>query len=1035
MKKIVLLVCFLSCLLQLHAQLSGDYQSTGAVTLTSATNWQVYNGTSWVTATLAPNGNVASGNTITIKPTHAWTNLSAATIPVGVTLLFQGTTTATTDFTANTLVINGTYIHNSPHGSTAGVTSQMAHVFTAVNSSTGLGANSTIVARGSASFTNQPLPSFGGRTYNNLTFDIDALSGSNTITATNSPGSPWTINGTLTVTGWANASFSGSASLATVNGDIVINAASKLTVANMLQANAAKTITINSGGTLGTTATYTLTVNGTLDNKSTNAIATSGLMVINNIYKHNADANTIPKTGVTYATNSTIQVLGIVSNTSVVQLPTACYNVLWNCTGQLAAATNTFFSGTPTTINGDFTVQSTGAGAIYIGGGATSRTLNVVGNLNIATGANFKLITSATATVNQICNVTGNVNITGGSFLLSDVTTGSTGVGQLNITGSLNHTAGTFGVSSTAVANSGLLTFTGNNTGKTIATTGFANALNVVVDKTSTGFVSLASNMSMAPGSTLTISSGSLKLNGFATTLRSTSASNSARVYVSSGAAIDQSISGSKFTVEQFIPGGTRAYRFLGHPFNAAINLSELTDDIDITGNDGNAAVAGTGFSPTATNNASAYWYDPTTGNGNTSAGWVAFTRNDGVAASIAAGSTSNTWNVGQGIRVLVRGPKGQPNILTATPAPNDATINMSGTINDGSDVTVNLTKGTNSGYNLISNPYCAPLDMYQFRTANSNANASSGTNFYIWVPTGGVNGKGQYIAGDMTASGETYRYLPAYSSFFVNVAANTTATFKEAHKAMATQNAAYNLRTSTTSVYGNNTLQLQLSRNGVFEDRLLLFFNNDKANAAYDATDALKLDNSNLNFYTVSQDGKHLAIDRRPLDKTKDVLVPLGFVTSMQATYSIDATDMDIETGTLVLLHDKFLNKEVPLIQGSSYVFDVTADNASQGENRFELVLKTVPPIAVMPAVTEFEVRLSPNPATDILSISFNNKEKANTTIAIVNTIGQVMQTIDAGNVQAGKINVDVKKWTKGSYYVTLTSNNEKLTQKLQVQ
>jgi len=1089
MKRIILLGCLVLSLLHAGAQVAGDYRSTGAVTLQSITNWETYNGSSWAAATLAPNGNVASGNTINIRATHAWTNTTAATIPVGVTLLFQGTTTATTDFTANTLVINGTYIHNSPHGSAAGVTSQMAHVFTAVNSATGLGASSTVVVRGSASFTSaqQPFAAFGGRTYNNLTYDVDGASGTFTnLTVTNSPGSPWTVNGTLTVSGWSNVSFSGSASLATVNGDIVIMNSGKMTTGNVNQAGTTKSVTINSGCALSTAqptasiTSFTFTVNGTLtnsgtmtingasgfsgslalngtlvhntgasltvnsfgalnvaaagtfENKAIANITVSGTMTVNGTFKQNADANTIPKTNVTYATGSTIQVIGIVSSASVTQLPTSCYHVVWNSPGQLAIATNTFFSGTPTTINGDFTVQSTGAGTIYIGGGATPRTLNVVGNLNVS-GGNLKLITSNGATVNQVCNVTGNVNVSGGSFLLSDVTSPSTGVGQLNVGGSLNHTAGTFGNGASAVANSGALTFTGNNADRTISTVGISNGLNISINKTASGAISLATDMPLGAGSTLTVATGTFKLNGFTATLKSTSATNSARVYVSTGASIDQTVAGSKFTVEQYIPGGTRAFRFFGHPFSSAINLSELADDIDITGNDGNAASAGTGFSGTGSNASSAFWYDPTTGNGSSSAGWTAFTRADGVNAAV--GNTSNVWNVGQGIRALVRGPKGQPNILTATPAPLAATINMSGKINDGSDVVVTLTKGANSGYNLISNPYCAPLDMFQFRTANSNANASSGSNFYFWIPTGGVNGKGQYITGDMTASGETYRYLPAYSSFFVNVTGTTAATFKEAHKAVNTQAASYNLRTYTTSAYGKNTLQLQLSRNNAFEDRLLVFFNDNNTKAALDETDAQKLGNSSLNFYTLSEDGKYLAIDRRPLDKTKDEIVKVGFFTSMQTDYTIDAKDLETEVGTDVYLRDKFLNKEVKLAQGDSYPFTVTADAASQGEGRFELVFKTIPPIVLAPVSTNFEVKLSPNPVADMLLVSFSNKEKQPTTISIVTANGQLIKTIDAGNVQTGQVAIDVKKWARGAYYVTLSNGRDKSTQQLQVQ
>ena len=39
----------------LHAQVVGDYRSTGSTSLTVTTNWEYYNGTSWGAATIVPN--------------------------------------------------------------------------------------------------------------------------------------------------------------------------------------------------------------------------------------------------------------------------------------------------------------------------------------------------------------------------------------------------------------------------------------------------------------------------------------------------------------------------------------------------------------------------------------------------------------------------------------------------------------------------------------------------------------------------------------------------------------------------------------------------------------------------------------------------------------------------------------------------------------------------------------------------------------------------------------------------------------------
>src|SRR5437870_1853951 len=76
----------------LFVDLVGDYRSAGTVDLHTATNWEVWDGSNWVIASLAPDGNVTSGNTITVQTSHFWNNAGPSpTIPAGVTLIHKGT--------------------------------------------------------------------------------------------------------------------------------------------------------------------------------------------------------------------------------------------------------------------------------------------------------------------------------------------------------------------------------------------------------------------------------------------------------------------------------------------------------------------------------------------------------------------------------------------------------------------------------------------------------------------------------------------------------------------------------------------------------------------------------------------------------------------------------------------------------------------------------------------------------------------------------------------------------------------------------
>ena len=146
-------------------------------------------------------------------------------------------------------------------------------------------------------------------------------------------------------------------------------------------------------------------------------------------------------------------------------------NLLWNSTGQTSPLN---FANASQTINGNFTVQSTGTSYIYLGGGGTARTMTITGNL-LVNGGQFEMSnpSSVSSTANQTCNVTGNVTVSSGALYAADATNGTSGItytaiGYLNISGSLNHTGGSFGsTSGYTTAGTSVITFNTSASGKT----------------------------------------------------------------------------------------------------------------------------------------------------------------------------------------------------------------------------------------------------------------------------------------------------------------------------------------------------------------------------------------------------------------------------------------------------------------------------------------------------------------------------------------------------------------------------------------
>lgn len=109
----------------------------------------------------------------------------------------------------------------------------------------------------------------------------------------------------------------------------------------------------------------------------------------------------------------------------------AFYNFIWNCPGQTG---NLNLSGGLTTVNGDFTVVSTGTKEVRFAANTAGLTVNIAGNWNVLGGSNVTSSGSSAPTF----NVGGNIMVNGGLFLGSG--TGATTInagGDVTVAGKL----------------------------------------------------------------------------------------------------------------------------------------------------------------------------------------------------------------------------------------------------------------------------------------------------------------------------------------------------------------------------------------------------------------------------------------------------------------------------------------------------------------------------------------------------------------------------------------------------------------------
>jgi len=489
-----------------------------------------------------------------------------------------------------------------------------------------------------------------------------------------------------------------------------------------------------------------------------------------------------------------------------------------------------------------------------------------------------------TSTATPVCN---NLNIQSAAT----VTVGSSGT--LSIYGTITN-EGTF------TATSGKITMAGSSAQTIPAGTFSSNTIQDLEISNSAG-VSLGGTLGIT--GTLTPTSGTFTTGGFLT-LKST-VSGTGRIAAGSGSYLSGTV-----TLERYIPGGKRAFRFIGNPTTTTLDLSHLQDDIYITGTGG----TNNGFDSTQTQNPSAYWFNNTT----TAPGaWTAFTHT----------STDNNWTTERGIRILVRGDRSQPTTLTGVnPTPNAVTLDITGTLKTGNQ---NISLTNTGSYHLLANPYASPVDIGAVIGAASNI----GTQYWVWDPQSGT--RGAYVT--KLKSGGAYS-IPSMSAFMVLPTGSSTLAFTESNKTSAESNGNTFFRSNGIPDVG----EIKLLYNGYPSDNIFIRKDNN-ALTGFDTADGKKLWNPDMSFYLVNESNDTLGIDTRPLSGT--VTIPLGIVTNTTAAnYAISLDNWNI-AGYDVFIKDKLLNIEQPLMPGNDYSFTTTVGNI--GASRFDIILR---PSGVLP-------------------------------------------------------------------------------------
>jgi len=490
--------------------------------------------------------------------------------------------------------------------------------------------------------------------------------------------------------------------------------------------------------------------------------------------------------------------------------------------------------------------------------------------------------------------------------------------------------------------------------------------------------------------------------------------------------------------VQKFVDGGNRAFRFIAHPFNNTLSLQQIRDYVHITGE---------GLDFNSTGNPSAFWYVTADGNQaeqDEDTGWVP-----------VSSTNIGEWSKGRAVRMMFRGPRTQGGVVgDDNYNPLDVTYELIGPVNLCSQTLVGLRRvgapgaGTtgNSAFNFIGNPFPAAINL---KTIPAGSRTNIGANYYVWEPRTGVQSGqtvfntgagrgGRYVAEPFAGGTAALGQLATGTGFFVVADVDLAEiTFTEANKLAQKQlsvGAAVTFREDgdIASRYGANSLQLAIDVNGEQIDRVLVYFDAE-ANAKVDNMDATKFENPAVNFFTVSEDDFAMAIDRRPWVEDEEYRIPLH-ILSPAVKYTLKVPDFDLDAGRVLQLHDRHLDKLITLEKGTTYEFEVTADQATKG-HRFDIVMGVEVITSIGKNADRFQAFLLPNPAQQQVMVSIQRPDEiADTHVRLVDVRGVMLYETTIKATDDAQISYEVGSLAKGVYLVEITHGNQRIVKRLMV-
>jgi hypothetical protein len=345
--------------------------------------------------------------------------------------------------------------------------------------------------------------------------------------------------------------------------------------------------------------------------------------------------------------------------------------------------------------------------------------------------------------------------------------------------------------------------------------------------------------------------------------------------------------------------------------------------------------------------------------------------------------------------------------------------VDFVGTLNNGTITqAVSRNGGTNGGWQLLGNPYPAPLDWRQ-----------------MTVPAG-VDAA-LYVVQSTTQYGSSYRsyvnnvgnpIVALGQGFFVRATGSATLSFTNQARLVAADGTPFQRTTETRPL-----VQLTLQGTGpALTDEAYVYFENGATDSFEPVYDAVKLPNATGLNLSISLSSTQLAIDgHAPLGASQRV-VPLAVGVPTAGSYTLTAAQLLNLSAVPTYLRDLQTGALIDLAQQPSYQFTVSSASA-RITGRFELVFSPQRVLATAPAALVQQVSLYPNPATSSASLALPASLGSQpVTATLLDAIGREVRTLTLAAQGTVAHHLDLHQLTTGVYALRLNTSAGVVVKKL---